>query len=258
MKFFTFIKNRIKSTFSDIFKEITIPEYISWWVIRIMFIYAAIMHTDDRQRVLCLINMLALYAIPFFRFIFPKNSLFGNLSYRAQHIINIMEFFGSYLGNYIDMHTKVAKYDRILHYLSGIAAVYAGYLIYKAILKKEHKEDSHSALLGSTYGMCFSFMIIPLWEITEFFGDFFYGTANQGYWYAPADDDIFYRVFGHGTITDGGQLPLWDTMMDMIDATVTTIGSAIVLYIVLVLIDKHKKKKAALPEKKNEKEKVTV
>lgn len=244
MKFFTFLKNRIKSTFSDIFKEITIPEYISWWVIRIMFIYAAIMHTDDRQRVLCLINMLALYAIPFFRFIFPKNSLFGCLSYRAQHIINIMEFFGSFLGNYIDMHSKVAKYDRILHYISGVAAVYAGYLIYKAILKKEHKEESHSALLGSTYGMCFSFMIIPLWEITEFFGDFFYGTANQGYWYAPYDDDIFYRVFGHGAVTDGGQLPLWDTMMDMIDATVTTFASAIVLYIVLVIIDKHKKKKA--------------
>lgn len=248
MKFLNFLKNRIKSTFSDIFKEITIPEYISWWVIRIMFIYAAIMHTDERQRVLCLINMLALYAIPFFRFIFPKNSLFGTLSYRAQHIINFMEFFGSFLGNYIDMHAKVAKYDRILHYLSGVAAVYAGYLIYKAILKKEHKEDSHSPLLGSTYGMCFSFMIIPLWEITEFFGDFFYGTANQGYWYAPADDDIFYRVFGHGAVTDGGQLPLWDTMMDMIDATVTTIGSAIVLYIVLVIIDKKKKKKAALPK----------
>lgn len=252
MKFFKFLKDRIKSTFFDIFKEITVPEYISWWVIRILFIYAAIMHTDERQRVLCLINMLALYAIPFFRFIFPKNSIFGNLSYRTQHIINFMEFFGSYLGNYIDMHSKVAKYDRILHYLSGIAAVYGGYLIYKAILKKEHKEESHSALLGSTYGMCFSFMIIPLWEITEFFGDFFYGTANQGYWYAPYDDDIFYRVFGHGAVTDGGQLPLWDTMMDMIDATVTTIGSAIVLYIVLVIIDKHKKKKAALPNQLKE------
>ena len=122
-----------------------------------------------------------------------------------------------------------------------------------AILKKEHKEDSHSPLLGSTYGMCFSFMIIPIWEITEFFGDFLYGTANQGYWYAPADDDIFYKVFGHGAITDGGQLPLWDTMMDMIDATVTTIGSAIVLYIVLIAIEKHKKKNAALPKKEDEK-----
>ena len=42
-------------------------------------------------------------------------------------------------------------------------------------------------------------------------------------------------------------------MMDMIDATVTTIGSAIVLYIVLIAIEKHKKKNAALPKKEDEK-----
>lgn len=249
MKFFRLIKNRIKTVFFDIFEEITVPEYISWWVVRLLFIYAAIMHTDNRQRMLCLINMLALFAIPFFRFVFPKSTLFGNISYRCQHIINVMEFFGSFLGNFIDLHAKVSKYDRILHFISGPAAVFAGYLIYKAILKKEKKLDSHSPLLGSTYGMCFSFMIIPIWEITEFFGDFFYGTQNQGYWYAPFDDDIFYRIFGRGAITDGGQLPLWDTMMDMIDATMTTFASAIVLYIVLIIIEKQKKKNSAPPQK---------
>ena len=43
-----------------------------------------------------------------------------------------------------------------------------------------------------------------------------------------------------------GQFPLWDTMMDMIDAAFTTIISAIVMYAVLKLTEKHKEKQKVL------------
>ena len=240
-----FLKERIKMVWNGIFEEMSVFEYILWWVARLLMIYAVIMHTDHREKVLCAVNTLALFAIPALHFVAPKKSLIGNLPYRSQHIINLMEFCGSFLGNYIFLYGVIPKYDRILHAVSGPAAVVAGYFIYKAILKKEGREKDVSPLMGTFCGMGFSFMIIPLWEITEFFGDFIWGTANQSYWYAPADDDIFYKIFGHGAVTDGGQLPLWDTMMDMIDATLTTLVFSIVFYFILRAIVKRNAKKAS-------------
>ena len=234
------IKQRVLAVWHGIFEEISVAEYISWWVVRLLFIYAVIMHTDERQRVLCAVNMLALYAVSIIRFIAPKKSLFANLSFRTQHIINLMEICGSFLGNFIDLYSVIPKYDRILHAVSGPAAAIGGYYIYKAILKKENHLDSISPLMGTLFGTLFSFMIIPVWEITEFMGDFLWGTSNQCYWYAPADDDIFYKIFGHGKVTDGGQLPLWDTMMDMIDASMTTIVFAFIMYAVLYVVIKKK------------------
>lgn len=239
-----FLKNRILMVWRGIFEEMSVVEYISWWVIRLLLIYAVIMHTDQREKVLCAVNTLALFAIPFLHFIAPKNSLLANIPYRSQHIINLMEFCGAFLGNFVFLYGVIPKYDRVLHAVSGPAAVVAGYFVYKAILKKEHRENDVSPLLGTFCGVGFSFMIIPLWEITEFFGDFFWGTANQSYWYAPGENDIFYKIFGHGAITDGGQFPLWDTMMDMIDASATTIVFAFIFYFILRAIVKKGAKKA--------------
>jgi len=246
-----FLKERIKMVWNGIFEEMTVVEYISWWIVRLLLIYAVIMHTDQKEKVLCAVNTLALFAIPFFRFIAPKNSIGSCLPYRSQHIINFMELCGAFLGNFVGLYSVIPKYDRVLHALSGPAAIIAGYFVYKAILKKEHKEESVSPLLGTFCGVGFSFMIIPLWEITEFMGDFLWGTANQSYWYAPGEDDIFYKIFGHGKVTDGGQLPLWDTMMDMIDASLTTIVFAFIFYFVIRAILKKQAQKNNTLENRN-------
>ena len=92
-----------------------------------------------------------------------------------------------------------------------------------------------------------------MWEITEFVGDYLFGTQNQSFYYAPFDDDIWFKIFGHGALGGEGQFPLWDTMIDMIDATLATIVSAVVLYAVLRLLEKHKEK-TALAEKGAESE----
>lgn len=238
-----FIKERILNVWHGIFEEMSVAEYILWWVMRVLFIYAVIMHTDERERTLCAVNMLALYAVSFLHLIAPKNSLLANIPYRAQHVINFMELCGSFLGNFVGLYSVIFKYDRVLHAISGPVAAVGGYFIYKAILKKEKKLDSISPLMGTVFGTCFSLAIVPIWEITEFLGDFLWGTENQGFRYAPAEDDIFYKIFGHGAITDGAQLPLWDTMMDMIDASLTTIVFAFILFGTLHIVLKRKSAK---------------
>ncbi len=248
--------NRIKETWHQLFEEITVAEYVLWWIIRLMMLYAVIFHPDPNERVMCFINMLALYAMSVIRFIAPRKSVLARLDFRCQHIVNFFELFGTFFGNFLDAYSYVNKYDRILHILSGIGAVIAGYYIYKAFESKDGKKKFYSPEIGTFCGVTFSFMVICLWEVTEFIGDYLAGTRNQCYHYVPKDDDIVYRIFGHKALD--GQLPLWDTMMDMVDAAITTALAAVVMYIALRLWQKHVQKKDAVSEVEQIKEAVTV
>lgn len=216
-----------------------------WWIARAMMLYVVIFCADS-EKVMCFINMLALYAVSFIRFIAPGNSFLARLSFRCQHIVNFIEIVGTFFGNFLDAYSHVFKYDRILHLLSGPLAVIAGYYIVKAIISTPEEVKKPSAALAACFSFCFSFLIICMWEITEFLGDFFFGTQNQCFYYAPFDDDIWFRLFGYGANHAEGQLPLWDTMMDMIDAAFATIVSAVIMYAVLKLIEKHRAKKNLL------------
>ena len=245
-------KNRIRNTFGALFEEITVFEYLLWWVARVMMLVVVIFCVPS-ERVMCFLNMLALYAVSAIRFVAPKNSFFGRLSFRCQHIVNVIEIIGTFFGNFLNAYAHVFKYDRILHFLSGPLAVLAGYYVVKAIVSTPTQPKIPSATLASCFSFCFSFLIICMWEITEFVGDYLFGTQNQSFYYAPFDDDIWFKIFGHGALGGEGQFPLWDTMMDMIDATLATIVSAVVLYAVLRLLEKHKEK-TALAEKGAESE----
>ena len=239
------LKNRIKDTFADLFGEITVFEYVLWWIARAMMLYVVIFCVDS-ERVMCFINMLALYAVSFIRFIAPKKSFFGRLSFRCQHIVNFIEIIGTFFGNFLNAYEYIFKYDRLLHIISGPLAVWAGYYLVKALVSTPTEKKKPSPALASCFSFCFSFLIICMWEITEFLGDFFFGTQNQCFYYAPFDDDIWFRLFGFGANHAKGQLPLWDTMMDMIDAAAATVVSVLVMYAVMKLVERYKTKKATL------------
>lgn len=233
--------NRIKETWKQLFEEITVFEYVIWWIVRIMLLCAVIFAENNAYRMLDSVNMLAAYSMSFIRFIAPRRSFIARLDFRCQHIINVMEILGTFFGHLLNAYDYIPKYDRILHLLSGPAVVIAGYYIYKAFETKDGKENYCIKPVTATYSaFSFSFVVITLWEIQEFISDFFIGSQNQGYYYAPNEDDIWFKVFGKGANGGVGQFPLWDTMMDMIDASVTTALSAVVLYIVLLYIKKKR------------------
>ncbi|MCM1365201.1 MAG: hypothetical protein NC122_08705 [Faecalibacterium sp.] len=238
---FSKFTNRVKETWKQLFEEITVAEYVMWWIFRLMMLYALIFHPDPSERVMCFINMLALYAMSAIRFIAPRKTFISRLDFRCQHIINFFEFLGTFCGNFLNAYAYIHKYDRILHFLSGFGAVIAGYYIYKAFASKDGKKKYYSPGLGAFCGVSFSFVIICMWEITEFLGDFLYDTQNQGYLYSPPDNDIMFRIFNHKAVE--GQFPLWDTMMDMIDASIATFIAGIAMAVVLTLWKKHIEKK---------------
>lgn len=239
--------DKIKFTFKELFEEITVVEYILWWALRIALIYATINFPDPTQQVMLALNTLALFAIPFLRLIFPRNSVVSRIDFRTQNIINFFEFIGSFLGKYLDAYSYIAKYDRLLHILSGVGVVWAGYYIFKAFDSTNENKKTYrpkSIGLATAFSTFFSFTVIVFWEIVEFYGDYLFGSQNQGYLYAPAEDDIMYRIFGHPC--QQGQAALWDTMMDMIDATFATVITAFIMLAILKFIKVRAEKKEAL------------
>lgn len=245
------IKNKVNYVWNKIRSEITIAEYISWWIVRILLVISIILAGDKTYVILHAVNLPAAFAMSLIYFIFPKNSFFGRLDARTQHIINFFEVLGTFCGHILNAYAYIAKYDRLLHLFSGAAGVIAGYYIYKALVTKENNIKYVTPKAATFSAVSFSFMIIALWEVQEFISDYFIGSQNQGYYYAPAADDIFFKIFGNGANRGEGQYPLWDTMMDMIDATLTTVAAGIILYIILTVIKKRANQRKELEEHNN-------
>ena len=120
---------------------------------------------------------------------------------------------------------------------------------YVALTLVEHKSRKDSFLI-SLFSFCFSCFIMPAWEVSEFIGDFIWGTSNQGFYWGPTDDSFFFKVFGHG-IGNTQLYYLFDTVYDVLLAMVTTVITFVLLYAALEY--KRKKIKKATAEK----EKVT-
>ena len=245
-------KNKVKYVWQRIFDEITVGEYVSWWIVRIILFFCIIFAADKSYMLLHAVNFPTAFALPLLCFIFPKNSFFGRLNLRCQHIINFFEILGTFFGHILNAYAHVAKYDRLLHIFSGAAGVIIGYYVYKAFVAKDEHVKYLNPEATTISSVSFSFMIMVLWEIQEFISDFYIGSQNQGYYYAPGENDIFFKIFGDGARRGEGQYPLWDTMMDMIDATVTTVIAGIVLYIILRVIKKKVIEKQRLEEQEKE------
>ena len=240
------ITAKIKLTYKSIFREITVPEYISWWVIRALLLWA-IIACPESEKIMISINFLALFAMSLLRFFAGKDSFAWRISMRCQHIINAVELLGTFFNNFLHAGRVVPNFDRLIHLLSGPLAVLAGYYIYKACFKtKEQMISAFDPRVASLFSCGFSFIIICLWEIMEFFGDFFTGTTNQGYNVSPSAHDFWNIVLGRFYAAGTAQYPLWDTMFDMIDAAITTAVASVVLYVVLKKL--RKKLKPAVSE----------
>lgn len=243
-------KKRVKNEWHELFQEITVFEYVLWWVARILLLCSVVFAHSPEYRLLDSLNMLACYTMSILRFVVPQKTFLAKIDFRCQHAINLLEVLGVFGGHLLEAYSYIPKFDRILHFLSGPLAIAVGYYIFKAFESSDGKKKYYNPATGTFCATGFSFLIIVAWEIQEFISDYYIGSHNQGYYYAPGENDIFFKIFGDGAKRGEGQYPLWDTMMDMIDATVTTVIAAVVLFIILVIIKKRALKKEALEKEK--------
>lgn len=244
----TELSQKLRSHFVSQFKRLksegNIPELIFWIVSSALMIYTTrVMFSSDYPPALILatvLNTLATIAVPVFSMIFPQKFFPGRLSFRTQTYFDMIIISGSFFCYGFDMYRFVETYDKWQHFFSGFLVVFLGAELMKTFFPKKKVEPAFG-LIG---GIGLSFAIIVIWELFEFTADFFIAdSTNQGYNIGMNDKYMFVKIFGHGAGNEG-QYPLFDTMFDMMAATVGIVV-AVLLFVIIMKIKKRKSQKKA-------------
>ena len=207
-------------------------EYASWWVLRILMLAGVIFKYKElgpeySPTVLNLaLNTLSCFAVTLIRLILIPKKYICRISYRCQTWLNVLVFFASFLGHAFNCIDKVMSWDKLMHLLTGLLFVFIGYELIQVFARPE---DKMSPSLKAFTAFGFSNVAIVVWEIFEFFVDYYWpGSTNQAYNFDPDRDPWFYEIFGLGAQNEN-QWAVFDTCVDMTCAFVTSIIGAVVL-----------------------------
>ena len=233
---------------SKLRQQTNICDIMLWWIVRALMLHAFITMENRAEATLLLVNFLGTIAITVLHIIAPSESFLGRINYRVQTLLTVMVFWGSYGGNYIFLYAFVDSYDKKLHFLSGVISVLAAYYLASEFIGKNTK--GRKTLIG-IFAAVFSFMIIPVHEMTEFVGDFLWGTVNQGYRWIPEADSTFYKIFGLGA-ENIALNSVFDTMNDALFAVSSTVIAMIPLSAYLFVSGKSENNKGNKTETQNQ------
>ncbi len=242
------IRSKIYLEIQKVSEDTSIFDRLFWWSVRGAMLYAFFEWDNRPEATLMLANLIGTFAITLVHLVFPRESVLSKISYKTQTLITVIVFLGSYGGNYCEIYYIVPRFDLFLHFVSGVLCVLAGYYIALTLVKLKSRKDS---ILISLFALCFSCFIMPAWEVSEFIGDFIWGTSNQGFYWGPTDDSFFFKVFGHG-VGNTHLYYLFDTVYDVLLAMVTTVITFVLLYVWLEY--RRKKNVSAFSQ---EKQKIT-
>ncbi|HOD03094.1 MAG TPA: hypothetical protein PKN28_07180, partial [Clostridiales bacterium] len=92
--------------FHQLFHEISLFEYLLWWLLRIGMIIGVTRLFLSKQEpfIFCLTvlgNLAMTFSVALLRLIFPKSFFLGRLPYTIQRYINISVLAGSFFGHII-------------------------------------------------------------------------------------------------------------------------------------------------------------
>lgn len=248
--------NKLKAFFlnelSALKSGITKTEYICWWVLRLLQLSVLIklIKTEPQNTnvLLLALNLLATFTIPLARIIFSPIKISKKLPFRAQTWLDIMIFFGSFLAQGLSWNHKITSWDKILHVMAGALVLLIGNELIEMFIRKG---DRISPLLRTFAATGFSYMAIAIWEIFEFFVDYYWvASCNQAYNISPERDAWFQAIFGTGAQNEN-QWAVFDTNVDMLCAVAGATPVAIGLAFCLCRkenksLNQHKKEKPAV------------
>ena len=256
---YRFPKRTVKEYFGDelraLREQVTPLEIVWWWFVRVCMIAALIYRIKKAQEgesstpvMLLSVNLAIAFLVPLVRLIcFPK-LFFGKMNYRVQSFIMLFTFAGSFLGQGVGLQHSMDDYDKLLHLVSGGVVVFVGW----ALIESTRRASEIPRGLKTVASFGFSCVVMVVWEIFEFFSDFYMeGSINQNWHWEPGENMFFYRLFGKG-VGQTGMLVVLDTDIDIFLAFVGCIVCSLLLYGGLVLRDRSRGK--ALPDGEKKKE----
>lgn len=227
-------------------------DWVLWWCIRSVMIYAFITMENRAEANLLGVNLLGTFAVSALHMLSPSQSFLCRISYRVQSLLSVIVFLGSYCGNYVFIYNIISRYDLFLHFVSGSLSAAAGYYIARNFINVRTRKD---IMLTVSFALTFSLMIIPLHEMVEFIGDFIWGTSNQGFYWGPSDSSFFFKVFGHGA----GNTQLYYLFDTMYDALLASSSAAVTVAVMaLSLIKRRVKNSSELYTEKSDSQLLTI
>lgn len=242
----SYLKKTLKDLHEERKRDVPLPVYIFWWVVRILVIYGAIMSLithNTLETPQMFVNIVVCFIFTFFK-LFPKEKfLLSRLSFRLETIVIFLNLMTTYFGSYLRFYETVPAWDMMVHFVFSIVGVYFAYEVTVAASKKRlDLEPVVGALCG--FGLCNAGGVF--WEIYEFTVDQISGR-NVQHW------DLSQAANGKGTeifhFTNPMRYALLDTMSDLIFAFVGTIIGTVIIY---YWLKKRAQKAAAVPEKQPE------
>ena len=120
-------------------KQTNLADILLWWCVRALMLHAFITMENRAEAVLLLVNLLGTVAITILHIFAPSDSFLGRINYRVHTLLTIIVFWGSYGGNYIFLYAFIDRFDKKLHFLSGIIAVLAAYFLASEFIDKKSK-----------------------------------------------------------------------------------------------------------------------
>ena len=220
-------KDKINFEIAKVREQTNIGDMLLWWCTRIVVLYAVITFENTAEATLLLVVSLGTVAITALHLVTPRDSMFCKINYRVQSLLCIIVFLGSYCGNYVGVYAYAARFDTFLHFTSGFLGFFAGYYIAQTLVKPNNRKEQLSLCL---FALAFAMTIIPIHEMTEFIGDYIWGTTNQGFMWEPEPTKMIYVIFGRGK-DDPLLVKIFDTMYDMILASASSIISFVIMQI---------------------------
>ncbi len=236
------IKSFIKNEIACLKRDVALPEYIMWWVLRILqsgaLIHLIKTNPEDGNVLLLSVNLAGTFLFPLLRILFAPIKITRKLSFRGQSWLNVMIFFGSFLAQGLRWNHEVTSFDKILHLLAGGFIVFVGNEFINVFIREG---DRISPLFRTFTAVGFSYMAIAIWEVFEFFVDYYWvDSFNQAYNTSPERDAWFMAIFGLGAQNEN-QWAVFDTSVDILCAVVGAIPASIALLIYLVRKEKREK-----------------
>ncbi len=154
-------------------------------ILLITFIYNYFNGIHDKYfRIILTAVLVSLVNIIYIKFFSPKYKMNYN-------IILFFIFASMYAGNILNLYKFIYFYDKILHFISGIALGYIGFDIVQNNLNiSEHK------LFTFIFIMSFGAGCAGLWEIYEFITDAVFGFTSQNSSLKDTMYDIICGILG--------------------------------------------------------------
>ncbi len=227
VSFGTWVHNKFEAEKAKLSRDCNTADILFWWCTRACMLYAFIVMENRAEAILLCANLIATFAITLVHIVFPEGTFFSRVSYRAQSLITVIVFLGSYCGNYVLIYNIVPRFDLFLHLISGVLCALGGYYIALTLVKPDSRKN---IVIITAFAALFSFFIMPAWEISEFIGDFIWGTTNQGFYWGPSDESFLFKVFGRGAYNTA-LYPLYDTFYDVMLAMVTTVPTVAAAFV---------------------------